>query len=89
MTLFTTANASLPSFSMLTTSVTEPFAELKIAFTRFGEVTSGSVLLANEVTESDLIAERPEAIRIAEALAVAVGVREGAPASHPASRPTS
>jgi diguanylate cyclase (GGDEF)-like protein len=42
------------------------------------------VLLANEVTESDLIAERPEAIRIAEALAVAVGVREGAPASHPA-----
>ena len=36
------------------------------------------------ITESDLIAERPEAIRIAEALAVAVGVREGAPADHPA-----
>ena len=42
------------------------------------------VLLASEITESDLIAERPEAIRIAEALAVAVGVREGAPAEHPA-----
>ncbi len=42
------------------------------------------VLLASEVTESDLIAERPEAIRIAEALAVAVGVREGAPPEHPA-----
>jgi diguanylate cyclase (GGDEF)-like protein len=42
------------------------------------------VLLASEVTESDLIAERPEAIRIAEALAVAVGVREGAPPDHPA-----
>jgi diguanylate cyclase (GGDEF)-like protein len=42
------------------------------------------VLLANEITENDLIAERPEAIRIAEALAVAVGVREGAPAGHPA-----
>jgi diguanylate cyclase (GGDEF)-like protein/PAS domain S-box-containing protein len=41
------------------------------------------VLLASDVTESDLIAERPEAIRIAEALAVAVGVREGAPADHP------
>ena len=42
------------------------------------------VLLAGELTESDLIAERPEAIRIAEALAVAVGVREGAPPDHPA-----
>ena len=42
------------------------------------------VLLASEITESDLVAERPEAIRIAEALAVAVGVREGAPAEHPA-----
>src|SRR3954447_14491897 len=42
------------------------------------------VLLASEITESDLIAERHEAIRIAEALAVAVGVREGAPAEHPA-----
>jgi len=42
------------------------------------------VLLASEITETDLIAERPEAIRIAEALAVAVGVREGAPAEHPA-----
>jgi len=42
------------------------------------------VLLASEITDSDLIAERPEAIRIAEALAVAVGVREGAPAEHPA-----
>jgi diguanylate cyclase (GGDEF)-like protein len=42
------------------------------------------VLLASEITESDLIAERPEAIRIAEALAVAVGVREGAPPEHPA-----
>jgi diguanylate cyclase (GGDEF)-like protein len=42
------------------------------------------VLLASELTESDLIAERPEAIRIAEALAVAVGVREGAPPEHPA-----
>jgi diguanylate cyclase (GGDEF)-like protein len=42
------------------------------------------VLLASELTESDLIAERPEAIRIAEALAVAVGVREGAPVEHPA-----
>jgi diguanylate cyclase (GGDEF)-like protein/PAS domain S-box-containing protein len=42
------------------------------------------VLLASEITESDLIAERPEAIRIAEALAVAVGVREGAPPDHPA-----
>jgi diguanylate cyclase (GGDEF)-like protein len=42
------------------------------------------VLLAGEVTESDLVAERPEAIRIAEALAVAVGVREGAPPEHPA-----
>ena len=41
------------------------------------------VLLASEITESDLIAERPEAIRIAEALAVAVGVREGAPPEHP------
>ena len=41
------------------------------------------VLLAADVTESDLIAERPEAIRIAEALAVAVGVREGAPPEHP------
>jgi len=41
------------------------------------------VLLASDVTASDLIAERPEAIRIAEALAVAVGVREGAPAEHP------
>lgn len=41
------------------------------------------VLLASEVTESDLVAERPEAIRIAEALAVAVGVREGAPPEHP------
>ena len=42
------------------------------------------VLLASEITENDLIAERPEAIRIAEALAVAVGVREGAPPEHPA-----
>jgi diguanylate cyclase (GGDEF)-like protein len=42
------------------------------------------VLLASEITETDMIAERPEAIRIAEALAVAVGVREGAPAGHPA-----
>ena len=42
------------------------------------------VLLASDITESDLIAERPEAIRIAEALAVAVGVREGAPPEHPA-----
>jgi diguanylate cyclase (GGDEF)-like protein len=42
------------------------------------------VLLASEITESDLVAERPEAIRIAEALAVAVGVREGAPPEHPA-----
>lgn len=42
------------------------------------------VLLASEITDSDLIAERPEAIRIAEALAVAVGLREGAPAEHPA-----
>ena len=42
------------------------------------------MLLASEITESDLIAERPEAIRIAEALAVAVGVREGAPPEHPA-----
>jgi diguanylate cyclase (GGDEF)-like protein len=42
------------------------------------------VLLASDITESDLIAERPEAIRIAEALAVAVGVREGAPSEHPA-----
>jgi diguanylate cyclase (GGDEF)-like protein/PAS domain S-box-containing protein len=42
------------------------------------------VLLASDITEGDLIAERPEAIRIAEALAVAVGVREGAPAEHPA-----
>ncbi len=42
------------------------------------------VLLASEITESDRIAERPEAIRIAEALAVAVGVREGAPPEHPA-----
>ena len=42
------------------------------------------VLLASEITENDLIAERPEAIRIAEALAVAVGVREGAPGEHPA-----
>ena len=41
------------------------------------------VLLASEITESDRIAERPEAIRIAEALAVAVGVREGAPPEHP------
>ena len=41
------------------------------------------MLLAGELTESDLIAERPEAIRIAEALAVAVGVREGAPPEHP------
>ena len=41
------------------------------------------VLLASDVTENDLIAERPEAIRIAEALAVAVGVREGAPPEHP------
>jgi diguanylate cyclase (GGDEF)-like protein len=42
------------------------------------------VLLASELTENDLVAERPEAIRIAEALAVAVGVREGAPPEHPA-----
>jgi diguanylate cyclase (GGDEF)-like protein len=42
------------------------------------------VLLASALTESDLVAERPEAIRIAEALAVAVGVREGAPPDHPA-----
>jgi diguanylate cyclase (GGDEF)-like protein len=42
------------------------------------------VLLASDITESDLVAERPEAIRIAEALAVAVGVREGAPPEHPA-----
>src|SRR3954447_13368236 len=42
------------------------------------------VLLASELTENDLVAERPEAIRIAEALAVAVGIREGAPPEHPA-----
>ena len=42
------------------------------------------VLLASDITTNDLIAERPEAIRIAEALAVAVGVREGAPPEHPA-----
>ncbi len=41
------------------------------------------VLLASDITASDLIAERPEAIRIAEALAVAVGVREGSPPGHP------
>ncbi|HEY3612472.1 MAG TPA: diguanylate cyclase [Gaiellales bacterium] len=42
------------------------------------------VLLASDITSGDLVAERPEAIRIAEALAVAVGVREGAPPEHPA-----
>jgi diguanylate cyclase (GGDEF)-like protein len=42
------------------------------------------VLLASDITTNDLVAERPEAIRIAEALAVAVGVREGAPPQHPA-----
>jgi diguanylate cyclase (GGDEF)-like protein len=42
------------------------------------------VLLASDVNAGDLVAERPEAIRIAEALAVAVGVREGAPPDHPA-----
>jgi response regulator RpfG family c-di-GMP phosphodiesterase len=40
-------------------------------------------LLASEVTATDLVAERPEAVRIAEALAVAVHEREGAPPEHP------
>ncbi len=41
------------------------------------------VLLASEVGEGDRVAELPEALRIAEALAAAVGVREGAPPEHP------
>ena len=38
--------------------------------------------LFGELTVDDLVAEEPEAVRIAQALALSVSVREGMPATH-------
>jgi diguanylate cyclase (GGDEF)-like protein/PAS domain S-box-containing protein len=44
----------------------------------------GQTRLFRELTVEDLVAEEPEALRLAQALALSAGVREGIPETHPA-----